>query len=1329
MHNTVRSVPPYEGNLHSKAPIRDLGHPIANTAAELFFGKNLIPDRLEGEDMVDALNRRNRSIDFKSTAANNLANHPILEGLGIGGSKGAKILGNIDAFSGGKISDKLSPILGGSTYKATEDIQNMMHNPAAMSAFGAGSHSGEGMMKALGKNFYKHGSLLNELKNRLFKKAEPQIAGNNITQQLGKLPSTDTRKSMTAELTSNDKPVESPAKAKINFSGRTADQSPVNTPNRSASESAPRPQHQASFSHIPIGRLAKPMSKMADIFKSLRKQGAAAPNSIQVDPTTATTEAVGSKVLADRAKSTAISSLPIGGLAKGVLGSSLGVVGTGLGLQGAEDRWNKGQKRDAIVQGAGAIAGGLASPMIASGLFAPAGLVLKGADIGASAALANSDAKRQNREALQQRRNFLKSQPAPGGIPNIVPPSSVQPGQPVASVQKQGSLTLARNTGISNVDGETYVNSSDVELLGKLGFDLRESEYEVLEKTSEVLDLYSYIEKIAGVPKDVAKLVDAGQAFSGEYLKDMGYSVPEGYEVKGDLCCPVEKTEQSFQQTEKNEKQSAERPGLWANIHAKRRRGEKAAKPGDEDYPDRKQWNKLSKKGAADPGQSILISGHSGAGKTTLSRQLAEKLNLPVRRVDAHRGWDNYIRGDDKRWKETLTPGTKEHEYFTNLVRRATKDTLKNAPESGIIEGTQLGHLTPEELAKFKAHIVVGGSRDQSILQRVQRSVDKAAKNGITFSPEEMDTKRIKAKYVADFWEPGVEKFRKLPGVINYNHTEHQVEPIIEQLRALMSKQAASAAWQRSEGKNPEGGLNAKGRASYKKETGGTLKAPVTESEPKGERAKRQNSFCSRMCGMKSKNTGSAAQSNPDSRINKSLRKWNCKCGEDHSSMFEKLACSVKEAKGRCWEGYEPVPGKEAYSEDSCRPKTDKKKKSELEKEAVDGNELRRLILAAHKGSQSSKQSLSAMGSKGGPRKPRSSPKPSIIATNAYKERHQGIFPFLGSHEAEIAKKTIDPTYTVNPSKYLGKQSELEKEATTISALKSIIRTLRARGVTVTKDPKAYANKIFSQINEEAPGMFADSSALQKHIADNFPPSFNPKNKIVYVPEKLPSAMAGETRAGRNLLKNYRMSDAVMHEGAGHAMHYLDDPHPMHTSIAMNAHMRPAESLALERIANNNAINHMRASAVPEPMVDNYKQNFANPGYGVYRKHMAWNKASAKSPAFSVENPAINAPGQLDKLYKPFEEIVDAAMKRYMSKSSAADHPLVSSNIKAVGYDKKEKELEVAFHSGGEYKYRDVPRGLYARLLKVKSPGKFFHKHIKKNNKYEFEKKDTSTKK
>jgi hypothetical protein len=79
-----------------------------------------------------------------------------------------------------------------------------------------------------------------------------------------------------------------------------------------------------------------------------------------------------------------------------------------------------------------------------------------------------------------------------------------------------------------------------------------------------------------------------------------------------------------------------------------------------------------------------------------------------------------------------------------------------------------------------------------------------------------------------------------------------------------------TAAWQRAEGKNPEGGLNAKGRASYKAETGGTLKRP----QPEG--GARRDSFCARMTGMKKKLTSAETANDPDSRINKSLRKWNC---------------------------------------------------------------------------------------------------------------------------------------------------------------------------------------------------------------------------------------------------------------------------------------------------------------------------------------------------------------------------------------------------------------------------------------------------------------------
>ncbi len=86
---------------------------------------------------------------------------------------------------------------------------------------------------------------------------------------------------------------------------------------------------------------------------------------------------------------------------------------------------------------------------------------------------------------------------------------------------------------------------------------------------------------------------------------------------------------------------------------------------------------------------------------------------------------------------------------------------------------------------------------------------------------------------------------------------------------------AKTPAWQRKAGKDPAGGLNAAGRASYKRQTGGDLKPPAPN--PKTEKdAGRRRSFCARMQGMKRKLTGAKAAKDPDSRINKSLRAWNC---------------------------------------------------------------------------------------------------------------------------------------------------------------------------------------------------------------------------------------------------------------------------------------------------------------------------------------------------------------------------------------------------------------------------------------------------------------------
>jgi hypothetical protein len=90
-----------------------------------------------------------------------------------------------------------------------------------------------------------------------------------------------------------------------------------------------------------------------------------------------------------------------------------------------------------------------------------------------------------------------------------------------------------------------------------------------------------------------------------------------------------------------------------------------------------------------------------------------------------------------------------------------------------------------------------------------------------------------------------------------------------KKVTAISEKKAETPAWQRSEGKNPDGGLNNKGRASLKAE-GKNIKRP----QPEG--GARRDSFCARMGGMKAKLTSEATANDPDSRINKALRKWNC---------------------------------------------------------------------------------------------------------------------------------------------------------------------------------------------------------------------------------------------------------------------------------------------------------------------------------------------------------------------------------------------------------------------------------------------------------------------
>jgi len=128
-------------------------------------------------------------------------------------------------------------------------------------------------------------------------------------------------------------------------------------------------------------------------------------------------------------------------------------------------------------------------------------------------------------------------------------------------------------------------------------------------------------------------------------------------------------------------------------------------------------------------------------------------------------------------------------------------------------------------------------------------------------------------------------QFDMIESMVNYWAEQHGVDSdvIWEDLTTVDDEDLLSEAeaWQKSSGKNKNGGLNKKGVASYRRShPGSKLQTAVTTKPSKlkkgSKAAKRRKSFCARMKGMKKHRAGAKTKRDPNSRINKALRKWHC---------------------------------------------------------------------------------------------------------------------------------------------------------------------------------------------------------------------------------------------------------------------------------------------------------------------------------------------------------------------------------------------------------------------------------------------------------------------
>lgn len=167
---------------------------------------------------------------------------------------------------------------------------------------------------------------------------------------------------------------------------------------------------------------------------------------------------------------------------------------------------------------------------------------------------------------------------------------------------------------------------------------------------------------------------------------------------------------------------------------------------------------------------------------------------------------------------------------------------------------------------------------------KISEDMEKLDEKNVPTSPEKWARAKAQAKAKFDVYPSAyangwaAKKYKEMGG----GWKTASESSIVDDAAKFLSEQINEvAAWQRKEGKSESGGLNRKGIESYRRENPGSKLSMAVTTKPSklkagSKAANRRKSFCARMGGMKKRLTSAKTAHDPDSRINKALRKWNC---------------------------------------------------------------------------------------------------------------------------------------------------------------------------------------------------------------------------------------------------------------------------------------------------------------------------------------------------------------------------------------------------------------------------------------------------------------------
>ena len=241
------------------------------------------------------------------------------------------------------------------------------------------------------------------------------------------------------------------------------------------------------------------------------------------------------------------------------------------------------------------------------------------------------------------------------------------------------------------------------------------------------------------------------------------------------------------------------------------------------------------------------------------------------------------LTGTPERTKLAATPERKKLVPSTKRLPPAGQTTANDSPkrETGMTLG-QRARRNPalksalmknrmEEVSNWREEFIFEVD-DQTVQNQKQKVIDVSKKkNKIEINPNMSEACGCDEK--ENEKETPKKDMRDLPTKVNLLKTKLRSAGVRNPIVMVGVKED----WQSVNRKDKTDGLSQKAVNAYRSENPGSkLQTAVTEKKPTGKRADRRQSFCRRMSGMKKKLTSAETARDPDSNINKALRRWNC---------------------------------------------------------------------------------------------------------------------------------------------------------------------------------------------------------------------------------------------------------------------------------------------------------------------------------------------------------------------------------------------------------------------------------------------------------------------